>query len=53
MSIKVIGIDIAKTVFQLHGVDALGKVVLKKRLSRNELTLLHCNVGLQRNELLG
>jgi transposase len=38
MSIKVLGINIAKTVFQLHGVDALGKVVLRKRLSRDQLT---------------
>ena len=44
MSIKVLGIDIAKTVFQLHGVDAIGKVVLKKRLSRNQLSLLISNL---------
>ena len=44
MNIKVLGIDIAKNVFQLHGVDALGKVVLKKRLSRNQLTLFISNL---------
>ena len=44
MSIKVLGIDIAKNVFQLHGADALGKVVLKKRLSRNQLTLFISNL---------
>jgi transposase len=37
MSINVLGIDIAKNTFQLHGVDTLGKAVLKKRLSRNQL----------------
>ena len=30
----VIGIDLAKSVFQVHGVDAQGQVVLRKRLSR-------------------
>jgi transposase len=44
MSIKVLGIDIAKSVFQLHGVDALGKAVLKKRLSRDQLTRFVSNL---------
>jgi transposase len=44
MSVKVLGSDIAKTVFQLHGVNAIGKVVLKKRLSRNQLSLLISNL---------
>ena len=30
--VRVIGLDIAKSVFQLHGVDAAGAVVLQKRL---------------------
>ncbi len=34
MDIKTIGIDLAKSVFQLHGVDAEDKVVLKKKLRR-------------------
>ena len=29
-----IGIDLAKSVFQLHGVDADGSPVLKKKLQR-------------------
>ena len=33
MNINMIGIDIAKSVFQLHGVDENGKCSLKKRLS--------------------
>ena len=44
MSINVLGIDIAKNVFQLHGVDALGKAVLKKRLSRNQLAIYAANL---------
>jgi len=35
--IKTIGIDLAKSVFHLHGVDASGKVVVRKRLSRSKL----------------
>lgn len=37
MNVKALGIDIAKSVFQLHGVDELGKKVLKKRLDRANL----------------
>ena len=37
MNIKTLGIDIAKNVFELHGVDANGKTVLKKRLTRDKL----------------
>jgi transposase len=34
MEIKTLGIDLAKSVFQLHGVDAAGAVVLRKKLRR-------------------
>ena len=37
MDVTMIGLDIAKSVFQLHGVDASGKVQLKRRLRRSEL----------------
>ena len=37
MSITTIGLDIAKSVFQLHGVDAAGKAQLKRKLRRDEL----------------
>ena len=32
MTIKTLGIDIAKTVFQFHGVNCNGRVVLKRRV---------------------
>lgn len=35
--ISVLGIDLAKDVFQLHGIDMTGKAVLKKKLSRSQL----------------
>jgi transposase len=37
MSISMVGIDTAKSVFHLHGVDAQGKVQLKRKLSRDKL----------------
>jgi len=52
MNIKTIGIDIAKNVFQVHGMDARGKTVLTKRLSRAKLsefiaTLPPCLIGME------
>jgi transposase len=37
MTIKTLGIDIAKNVFQLHGVNRNGRVVLKRRVMRDQL----------------
>jgi len=50
--IKVLGIDLAKNVFQLHGTDASGKVVLRKRLSRIKMVefmsnLEPCLIGIE------
>lgn len=36
--ITLLAIDLAKTVFQLHGVDSSGKPLLRKRVGRQELT---------------
>ena len=50
--LAVLGIDLAKNSFQLHGVDASGQVVIKKKLSRNKLSpfiaqLSHCVIGIE------
>ena len=37
MNVSTLGIDLAKTVFQLHGVNEQGQVTLTKRLSRQKL----------------
>ena len=37
MSIIMIGLDIAKSVFQLHATDAAGEVQLRRKLRRGEL----------------
>jgi len=33
-AVKTIGLDIAKSVFQVHGVDADGQVVIRRQLKR-------------------
>lgn len=42
--IAVLGIDLAKNSFQLHGVDKRGKTVLRKRLNRSRLNEFIANV---------
>jgi transposase len=37
MNIKTTGLDLAKSVFQAHGVDANGEMVLSKRLHRKQM----------------
>ena len=37
MEVNTIGLDIAKTVFQIHGVDALGEAVIVRQLRRGQL----------------
>jgi transposase len=37
MNIKRVGIDLAKSVFQLHGVDGQEKVILRKQLRRAQV----------------
>jgi transposase len=37
MSISMIGLDTAKTVFQIHGVDETGRAEIRRKLRRNDL----------------
>ena len=37
MKITTIGIDLAKAVFQVHGVDGRGKVLVRKQLKRKDV----------------
>jgi transposase len=37
MTVETLGIDIAKNVFQLHGVNRNGRVVIKRRVMRDQL----------------
>jgi transposase len=50
--VSTIGLDIAKSVFQIHGVDAAGAVVIRKRVTRAKLleffaALPACLVGIE------
>jgi len=52
MQVTTIGLDIAKNVFQVHGIDAAEKVVVRKRLRRGQVLrffegLPPCLVGLE------
>ena len=51
-SISTIGLDIAKSVFQVHGVDAAGQVVIRRQLKRRFVLsffekLSPCLVGIE------
>ena len=41
-SISTIGLDIAKSVFQVHGVDAAGQVVVRRQLRRRHKEWRSC-----------
>ena len=41
-TITTIGFDIAKSVFQVHGVDAAGEVVIRRQLKRRGAYHLYC-----------
>jgi transposase len=52
MNIRVVGIDVGKTVFHVVGMDGHGKVILKNRLSRPQLlkrlvNLPPCLIGME------
>ena len=44
MKITTIGIDLAKEVFQIHGVDERGKTILRKQLKRNDMVKYFANL---------
>ena len=52
MKIRTIGLDLAKNVFQVHGVDAAGQVVVRKALKRSQVLsffakLEPCLIGME------
>src|SRR6266571_7928089 len=51
-AVTTIGLDIAKSVFQVHGVDAEGKVIIRRKLKRRYIVaffqkLPPCLVGIE------
>jgi transposase len=54
MQITTIGLDIAKNVFQVHGIDAAEMVVVRRQLRRGQVlkffaSLPPCLVGMEAN----
>jgi transposase len=52
MKLTTIGVDLAKSVFQVHGTDEKGKVVMKKQFKRAQVlpffaNLTPCRIGLE------
>ena len=50
--VATVGLDIAKTVFQVHGVDAAGQIIVRRRLARGRVLaffekLAPCLVGIE------
>ena len=50
--ITVVGLDLAKSIFQVHGIDAEGEVVTRRKLSRSRVleffaSLEPCLVGME------
>ena len=52
MNIATVGLDVAKQIFQVHGVDRSGNVFVRKRLRRSEVAVFFarvepCLIGLE------
>ena len=52
MQVTTIGLDLAKNVFQVHGIDATEKVLIRKQLRRGQVikffeALASCLVGME------
>ena len=50
--VATVGLDIAKSVFQVHGIDATGTVVVRRKLSRGRVltffeALPRCVIGME------
>jgi transposase len=51
-SVTIVGLDVAKHVFQVHGVDACGRVIVSKALRRKDVLVFFaqlpsCVVGME------
>ena len=46
MEITTIGLDLAKSIFQVHGVDASGKVVIRKAATLAGSAVFHADPAL-------
>ena len=61
MNVTTVGLDLAKNVFQVHGIDSTGKVIVRRSLRRRQMmpffqqtrTLSDRYRGLRHEPLLG
>ena len=44
MKLMSVGIDLARNVFQVHGVNAHGKTVMRKQLKRHQVAAFFANM---------
>jgi transposase len=44
MTLTTVGIDLAKNVFQVHGIDEHGRVLVKKQLRRDQVATFFVNL---------
>jgi len=52
MNITTVGLDLAKNVFQVHGIDATGDIVVRRQLRRSHVRaffagLVPCLIGME------
>jgi transposase len=46
MEVSIIGLDLAKNVFQVHGVDAAGRIVIRRAIRRSQVLPFFCEAAL-------
>lgn len=44
LDVTTVGLDLAKTVFQVHGADGAGRAVLRKKLRRDQVLAFVCQL---------
>ena len=44
MNVTAVGIDLAKNVLQVHGIDARGKVIVRRQLRREQVGVFFANL---------
>ena len=50
MQISTIGLDIAKNVFQVHGIDASEKVFVRKQLRRSQVPVSYTHLDVYKRQ---
>ena len=51
--ISTVGIDLAKSVFQIHAIDAGGVVIVRRQLRRQQMMKFFVSIGVVTGPLIG